>query len=103
MGEVVKFSQRIVKLNYISDIKWQNNSCAGSSPVRTCGNSGARLSKCLKVLCGGFNYPGVVPLGLELGDLLLLLQQLLPAGVQLLGQCGKLLNKTEDKSGRDGS
>lgn len=40
-------------------------------------------------------HPGVVPLGFELGDLLLLLQQLLPAGVQLLGQRGKLLKREE--------
>lgn len=42
-------------------------------------------------------HPGVVPLGFELGDLLLLLQQLLPAGVQLLGQRGKLLKREEIK------
>lgn len=39
------------------------------------------LVNVLKVLCGGLNYPGVVPLGFQLRDLLLLLQQLLPAGV----------------------
>lgn len=35
--------------------------------------------------------PRVVPLGLQLGDLLLSLQQLLPAQVQLFGQHCKLL------------
>lgn len=37
-------------------------------------------------------HPGVVPLSLELRDLFLLLQQLLSAGIQLLGQCSKLLS-----------
>lgn len=37
-------------------------------------------------------YPRVVALGLELGDLLLALQQLLPTPVQLLGQHRKLLH-----------
>ncbi len=45
-------------------------------------------------------HPGVVPLGFELRDLLLLLQQLLPAGVQLLGQRGKLLS-SKNKKGRE--
>lgn len=44
-------------------------------------------------------HPGVVPLGFELRDLLLLLQQLLPAGVQLLGQRSKLLSN-QNKKGR---
>lgn len=48
-------------------------------------------------------HPGVVPLGFELGDLLLLLQQLLPAGVQLLGQRRKLLSQHRERKRRGGS
>lgn len=45
------------------------------------------------------SHPRVVPFGFELGDLLLLLQQLLPAGIQLLGQCRKLLNRAKREGG----
>ncbi len=48
-------------------------------------------------------HPGVVPLGFELRDLLFLLQQLLPAGVQLLGQCSKLLSDRKKKGKGMGS
>lgn len=43
-------------------------------------------------------HPGVVPLCLQLRDLLFLLQQLLPAGVELLGEGRKLLNRNERRS-----
>ena len=37
--------------------------------------------------------PGVVPLGLQLSDLLVLLQDLLPSLVQLLRQCREFLKR----------
>lgn len=40
-------------------------------------------------------HSGVVPLGLQLWNLLLLLQQLFPAGIQLFRQGGKLLQDTK--------
>lgn len=48
---------------------------------------------------GACPHPGVVPLGFELRDLLLLLQQLLPAGVQLLGEGGELLMRRRERGG----
>lgn len=44
-------------------------------------------------------HPGVVPLGFQLRDLLLLLQQLFPAGVQLLGEGGELLMRRRERGG----
>lgn len=56
-----------------------------------------RFSECFKTCVESRPHPGVVPLGFQLGDLLLLLQQLLPAGVQLLRQRCKLLRNTDKK------
>ena len=112
MSERVKMTFLILQTSSLSPVMRLDGNIEtppGRAPRlidRTCGNT--CLCVCFSVsewvcisvcVCVCDPHPGVVPLSLEFGDLLFLLQKLLPADIQLFAQGCKLLLDNKKQAG----